>query len=396
MRCRESWMAAWLLLALSGPAHADFPPRVVIRIANADGAIPSNGGVLIVGEAVVPSVLVTASDGAFVHGTFEDRGFASGPGEHYWVWIASAPLTPGVYSFDISTVTATIARTEVTFGEPWSPMLPQLAIDPSPLEPWSMRFNASCAESIASDPTQPTSFDIDRWFFSISPNASTSEPAGQVGQYLFRARPTQSAPGVTPFVLEPLATLRGALYAENADAYCFVIEALEIVSGTTTLYPDAHCISSADAGDIGTLGFDYQPDDLARLTLPQCAAPPIWHEEAWCTVNEATCAQPSAPAACAIYCEERPSMQPEAAGMSAEQPSEPSELGESGEPGEPGEPMVASDGEPAQSPTHASGGCQLVLRGSAPSLTSVLFMLAAFGAYRTRRRSELQRSVKPS
>jgi hypothetical protein len=130
---------------------------------------------------------------------------------------------------------------------------------------------------------------------------ASEDPPEHVGQFLFQARPIVTGIAAPTNASAPLDSPLRVSYAEQAEEYCFHVEAIDIVTATVAPYPDLApaCVAHGDLGDIGLVQQDLAV--LGLLDAARCELPPFGFEDAWCGVNEETCAEEDAPRACRSF-----------------------------------------------------------------------------------------------
>jgi hypothetical protein len=121
----------------------------------------------------------------------------------------------------------------------------------------------------------------------LDPGLSTVEPLTHVNQFLFKARLVTTSPELSsPAAYEPIGLNDALIVDDLADSYCFEVEAIDIATGQTHVYPEQHCVARGDV-PVEIIALELSP---AFLDHDDCIQPPVDYEAAWCSANESDCA----------------------------------------------------------------------------------------------------------
>ena len=279
-------------------------PSGDIRVVNAGAGIPVGGALLInVGNSsVAPTVVVSVVD--MPQTTFGGtlRMLAVG-NQFLWVWTPSSPLTAGTtYQVTVSAPDLGVTSPTDTFEVVPAITLAKPTISTAPSASWRGDTNNwGCCRSLIGGVLQDASCFPNEQIASIvlEPGFTTSTPAVEMNQFVFRiATGTTPLSGVQPSVWPnlPMEPIR-----EQADEYCFQLEAIDIVSEMAFSYTALDvelCAPHGDLADLGIVPLEPGATELDRLV---CHAPPEAYKEEWCELNEDPCADDAMATACGLY-----------------------------------------------------------------------------------------------
>lgn len=264
----------------------DDVPAYDLRVVAPELPVPRNGSILIIATAddfgtppELPIVQVAQTVGST---TTTFSGTLRQVVGSYWTWTPIEPLEVGQYL--VSLVHPAIGTMSATVT----------IVDDVVLAPPAMLFS----QPIASVSTYATEYaSCQRWdgaqlvadvsFVSrvadqvnVSANLTFSVEPSVFHQYLYRAFREVSEP--TPFVSSDAPLIAGP-YREQAESYCFEVEAMDIATSTVHAYPDlTFCVAH---GELESL-VEHEPalldDNVYRSS---CMVPPAGYEALWCQAN---------------------------------------------------------------------------------------------------------------
>jgi hypothetical protein len=275
-----------------------------IRVLNAGAGIPVNGGLLIFSgsSSIAPTVSVTTVDATSTTFGGTLKMLLGGSGV-FWVWTPSSPLTVG------TTYQVTLSSTDIgvtTLPDPFE-VLPAItiakpAISSAPSASWRGDTNnwAWCRSLIGGILQDASPFPIEQIAsVMLEPGFTTATPAVEMNQFVFRiATGSETVSAVQPSVWPNLPM---APIYEQAEQYCFQLEAIDIVTETVFSYASTDITLCAPHGDLADLGVRPIEPGAVELDRLVCHAPPEAYEEEWCELNEDPCADDAMATACGLY-----------------------------------------------------------------------------------------------
>lgn len=379
------------------PPFAEEPPPSELRVVAPELPVPRNGSILIketfggVGVTLGPPIVQVAKIDGATTTTFTGTVRQVFPG--YWSWTPAEPLELGQYlvslahpSVGSSSATITIVA-EVVLEPPvlGSQAVAVVTIYPSRYEHcqhWTgtalvdVPFVSRLAGQV-----------------SVSANLTFSSEVPTAHQYLYRAFMNASDP--TLFVSSDSPIIVGP-YTEEAEGYCFGVEALDIATSTVHSYPDVtFCVVHGSLESLAEREAGLLDEDVYRTS---CTIPPSGYEELWCESNADCIEIWRTPEnvdsnACQTYFDMCPdAMRPDAGASGAGGSGGTGEGGEGGADPDAGvvDPGAAGAGDEGHDDIGGSSGCSITRASSAPQLSALSpAMLIALAALRARRRRYL-------
>lgn len=318
--------ASWLPLAQAqgAPADAGVPQDVIVagtggfagfggtagvggmvpnfdevRVVNGGAGIPIGGGLLVqsnTGSAPIVEVADSATPNTTLGGTLVQLDFSP-----FWVWTPTVPLTEGTtYSVRLSSPDLGITGITDSFTAvaPIAITQPSVSSEPS-VSAVSETFNAACCRAYQFGVLQDTSCfpNQQRRSVILDPGFSTADPAVLLNQFLFRMGPAPGTAVNAP--LTPWSSLTPMWFTEQAQEYCYELEAIEIISRTVYTYDDLEsCVPHGDLAELGVVEVEPGAAELDHLV---CQAPPDQYKDQWCDLNEDPCADDAMATACGLY-----------------------------------------------------------------------------------------------
>lgn len=281
------------LIALLGVARtAAAFGTIPLPLLNNDGPIPGDGGVLLwapIGEQPVVEVrAATTPPGPLIAGSLRAID------ETRWVWMADATLPEGLYSVIVHNGTYE-PPLEERFGvtgvrEPHKPALtsaPEIAI--------TQTSENACCWTLANNVRMDTAcFPIARHDqIELRAHIATTEPSSALTQLLFAIEPSIAEPELLADDVPP------AVFAMQADEYCFDLTAIEITTGERYTFDElTRCVPH---GELPPLQTGPVEEPTFALQAEQCAAPPVGYEARWCELNKGDCTEHGDQPRCALF-----------------------------------------------------------------------------------------------
>jgi MYXO-CTERM domain-containing protein len=263
----------------------DMPMVFELRVVAPEVPVPRNGSILIIAAADgfvapldPPIVQVSTTVGAT---TTTFAGTLRQVVDPYWTWTPAEPLEVGQYLVSIAhaaigTMSATITIVDDVVLAP-----PVLASEPMAIVSRYPSQYEYCKRRVGSELIDDSTF-VTRVAgrVSVTANLTSSVVPSIFNQYLYRA--FRYASDVTPFVSSD-ALLTVGPYSEQAEEYCFGVEAMDIATGTVHTYPDVtFCAAHGDLESLAEQEPGLIEDGLYRYA---CMVPPSDYEELWCQAN---------------------------------------------------------------------------------------------------------------
>jgi hypothetical protein len=256
---------------------------VDLRLVNRELPIPRNGSLLIVsrsGTAMAsrPIVQMSRTSGT---GITTSGGELRELGNYYWAWTPLAPLELGTYQLSLAhsafgTVTEMVMIIEDAVLEP--PAFTSNAIAGTASAPIEY---AMCEVSTGLGPMPTTRFVTrERVQGKVFANLTLSGDPVVNNQFIYRA----VAPGLNEMALSASnAAIVAEPFTEQAQEYCFGIEAIDITTGEALPYTGIEvCAPHGDLADFTERDVEASFESLNRFV---CTVPPAGLEERWCSIN---------------------------------------------------------------------------------------------------------------
>lgn len=274
-----------------------------VRLVNAGAGIPVGGALLIYsGGSIGGTAPIVEIENAETPGTTLGGTLSMFLGSIYWIWVPNAPFIEGAtYQVRLSATDLGIVGNTDTFEVVPAITIARPAISTAPSASWrGEAVQSACCRTLVGTSLVENGGcfpSIQRASIMLDPGFTTSEPALVINQFVFRmgfgGTPANlGQPSLWPnFFAAPIY--------EQAEEYCFAIEAIDIVSGMVFTYEDlATCAPHGALGDLGEVPLEPGIAELDRLV---CHAPPAQFEEEWCELNEEPCADDAMATACGLY-----------------------------------------------------------------------------------------------
>jgi len=278
--------AAAMAVVITPTDPSGAPQIVDLRIVGDEVPIPRNGSVLIFARAdgwpvedAMPIVQVSKTTGAE---TTTFGGQMLSLGDYYWSWTPTEPLEVGDYAISLAhrafgTLTYMVHIVADAVLDP-------PAFTSEPLAVYAIEFTeyATCQSwgGIGLVPG-PMIATRERGQAEVIANLTFSSDPMIVHQFLYRA--------IAPVDVE--SELRasglpvvGGPFTEQAEEYCFGIEAVDITTGTVHAYPEVElCAPHGGLPSLVERDAVVTDDALSRYS---CMVPPAGFEERWCEIND--------------------------------------------------------------------------------------------------------------
>lgn len=286
------------VMAGAGGFGGGMVPFGDIRVVNAGAGIPVNGGLLISAGGMATTPLVVVSDvttpTTTIGGTLTPLD-----GGIYWVWVPTTPLTVD-RTYQVNLSSPEFGVTTSTFDVVAAITIARPTIESEPSASWRGETSnwAQCRTLIGSTLETSSNFPIEqRASIMLEPGFSTADPAVLLNQFVFLIG-TEEVPAAMFGASVWPSLLVSPLY-NQAEEYCFNLEAIEIVSGTVHSYEDIErCAPHGDLKDLGTFPIEPGSVELDRVV---CHAPPDQYKDQWCDLNEDPCAEDDNETGCGLY-----------------------------------------------------------------------------------------------
>jgi hypothetical protein len=280
------------------------PPFGDVRVLNAGAGIPVGGALLIYSgnSSTAPTVQVAAEAtlNTTIGGTL--KMLLGGTGL-LWVWTPSTPFTVGTtYQVTVSAPDLGVISLPDTFEAVPAITIARPAISTAPSASWRGDTNNwGCCRSLIGGVLQDASCfpNEQRASIVLEPGFTTATPAVEMNQFVFRIAAAAATLSVSQPSVWPNLPMQPIL--EQAEEYCFQIEAIDIVSETVFSYASTDITLCAPHGDLADLGIMPLEPGAAELDRLVCHAPPEAYKEEWCELNEDPCADDAMATACGLY-----------------------------------------------------------------------------------------------
>jgi len=263
----------------------DDVPAYDLRVVAPELPVPRNGSILIVATTVdfgtppeLPIVQVAQTVGST---TTTFGGVLRQVVGSYWTWTPLEPLEVGQYVVSlvhpaIGTMSVTVTIVEdVVLAPPMLSSQPIASVSTYPSEyQYCQRWDGV---QLVAD-TSFVSRVADQ--VTVSANLTFSVEASVFHQYLYRA--FRDVSDQTPFVSSD-ALLTVGPYTEQAESYCFGVEAMDIATSTVHTYPDlTFCVAHGELESFAEHEPGLLDDGVYRYS---CMVPPAGYEALWCQAN---------------------------------------------------------------------------------------------------------------
>jgi hypothetical protein len=259
-------------------------------------SIPSNGALPLGVHAEKPSVIVW-SDGYVRKLPGEVRNVAG-----YWAWVPSEPLEQGTLQVSL-TLFGFNGAVSTEVGYPIEVVRPYVRKAPGLVSEPSASLHSTPLESVCCvtwDGTQPVPTVCNAISYQdrvlLGPGLISADPDIALRQHAFavyRALPEErQLVGVGLWQEWP-----EIIFEDQADEYCFEIEATDFSTGRTYQYRNLtpRCAEHGTLPDLERHDTDLTDDALDRF---QCEIPPRGYEERWCALNDDACQKSPEAAGC--------------------------------------------------------------------------------------------------
>jgi hypothetical protein len=358
-------------------------------LLNGFGPIPSNGGLLIDAHQGQLEVTVQVADGSAspIAGTLHER-------LGHWVWMADTPMPEGSYAVLIATQTFSNQPSqliEVTSAR--NPAKPALTSDPIAGSEVAGEVEACCSAPTPLGETLQSCFLVaSQRYVTLSPGLLSADSPSAMTQLLFRVTPSSADSVADPSLFWDAYSLH---FTEQADEYCFDLEAFEITTGERYTFEELdRCAPHGELPAPARMSHDV-PDSALDRTV--CTVPPGGYEERWCELNEAECVPGQILAGCGYVgelCRGEPAPAGGSSGAGAGGAA--STAGEAGAAGSPGD-GDGEDDEPQMQATHVTACACNIERARSASPASLLAMAGLIAGVMLRRLRRARRPVsRPS
>jgi hypothetical protein len=283
---------------IGGPGMVPFTE---LRAVNLGAGIPVGGAILLTGAGSTTAPIVEVADQETPNTTLggTTRQFES---SQYWIWVPSQPFVEGK-TYQVRLSAPDVGFFGVTDSFEVVPAItlsqPVLVAEPSASSVAETNNVACCRSFFGSGVLEQSSCfpNEQRRTIMVNPGLSTPNPAVLLGQFLFRIHPGDEVTALTQPTQWPTSV--PVMFNEQADEYCFNVEAIELVSGTMHGYPDLErCAEHGALPEIGVVEIEAGASELDREI---CHAPPLAYEQQWCDLNEDPCADDGTESGCGLY-----------------------------------------------------------------------------------------------
>jgi hypothetical protein len=265
------------------------PAPVALNIGS---PLPAHGGIVIRTPYNASTVVELRAAGA-TSTAIEGQLTALGP---YWIWRALEPLAPGTYSLTLGgppsgdIFASSSSSYTLNVIESWQPEVPSFTSMPTPRS-IETAIETACCRVLSSDalvdgplcPATTASFQA-----IVTTNLMSAAPPEQRDQFLYRARAAGVPADPEDMLFHPTGGAAAALFTEQADEYCFEVDAIDIVSLEihTNIAVEPRCVAHGELPD-----FEAHAVEVADAALHRsaCSAPPVGFEARWCALNELEC-----------------------------------------------------------------------------------------------------------